>query len=470
MAKPMPSQPNLVGAYAPIQMECDVADLIIEGEVPKELNGTFYRNGPNPQYAPRGEHHWFGGDGMIHAFHVENGKVSYKNRFVKTIKHKLEKEAGQSLFDPFNPMNADPSVADIETDGIANTNIIWHGEKLLALEEGHAPFELDPISLESKGAWKFKQLLKGPMTAHPKIDPETGEMIFFGYGIDGMLSNKMSYHVVDREGRLKDSQFFDAPYASMVHDFMVTRDFVLFPIMPLTASLDRAMTGKPAFAWEPEKGNHIGVMRRGGRVEDIRWFKNDGSYVFHPMNAYNEGDVITCHLSEYEQAPLFPNPDGSPGDPDKSLAKLSRWTLDLNQNTDDYKVDILDDITCEFGRLDERFAGLSYRYGYMLCAGREQSLSGALFNAIACVDHQTGTKQVFEMGPEFATSEAIFVPKSDSAEEGEGYLLANVYNQLNDKSHLLILDAQNVEQGPLARAHLDHRVPLGFHGNWRSAA
>jgi len=403
---------------------------------------------------------------MIHAFNIENGRVSYKNRYVKTKKYGLEKSAGRSLFNALNPMDVDPSVAGVETDGIANTNIVWHAGKLLALEEGHAPFELTPHTLESKGAWKFDDKLVGPMTAHPKMDPETGEMIFFAYSADGMLSNKMSYHVVNKEGKLTDSQFFDAPYACMVHDFMVTKDFVLFPIMPLTASLERAMAGGPAFAWEPEKGNQIGVMRRGGSVDDIRWFTNDGSYVFHPMNASNNGDVITCDVSEYEQAPLFPNPDGTKGDPKKSLAKLSRWTLDLTKNTDGYKVEVLDDVACEFGRLDERFAGLPYRYGYMLCEGKNRTKDSTLFNTIACVDHKSGQKKVFEMGPEHATSEAVFVPKSANAEEGEGFLLANVYDQKIDKSHLLILDAQNVDQGPLATAHLDHRMPFGFHGNW----
>lgn len=466
MAQPMPNHPNLIGGFAPIQMECDVADLVVTGEIPKDLTGTFFRNGPNPQYAPRDQHHWFGGDGMIHGFKIENGLVAYKNRFIKTVKYEFEKKEGRSLFNPLNPLDVDPLVAGVKTDGVANTNIVWHGNKLLALEEAHAPFEIDPITLASKGPWTFEGKLIGPMTAHPKMDPETGEMIFFAYSVDGMLSNKMSYHVVNKQGRLIESQFFDAPYACMVHDFMVTKDFILFPIMPLTASLDRAMTGKPAFAWEPEKGNFIGVMRRGGKVADIRWFKSEGSYVFHPMNAFNNGDVITCDVSEYEQAPLFPNPDGSPGDPKKSLAKLNRWTIDLNQNTDEYKIETLDDIACEFGRLDERYAGLPYRYGYMLCAGKQRSDSGQLFNAIACVDHKTGKKRVYEMGAEFATSEAIFVPKSNTAEEGEGYLLSNVYNHKTDKSHLLILDAQNVDQGPLATAHLDHRMPFGFHGNW----
>ena len=137
MAQAFPNHPNLIGGFAPIQMECDAPDLIIEGEVPKDLVGTFYRNGPNPQFAPRGEHHWFAGDGMLHAFHIENGKVSYKNRYARTVKWGVEREAGRSLFGAFNPMDNDASVEGLQTDGIANTNIIWHGGKLLALEEGH---------------------------------------------------------------------------------------------------------------------------------------------------------------------------------------------------------------------------------------------------------------------------------------------------------------------------------------------
>lgn len=465
MAKPFPNHPNLVGGYAPIQMECDAPDLIIEGEVPKDLYGTFYRNGPNPQFAPRGDHHWFGGDGMVHAFHIENGKVSYRNRWARTKKWKLEHEAGKSLFNALNPMDVDESVAGVQTDGVANTNIVWHGNKLLCLEEAHAPFELDPVTLESKGPWTFDESLVGPMTAHPKIDPQTGEMIFFGYSVDGMLSEKMSVHIVAADGTLKSSQFFDAPYAAMVHDFMVTRDYILFPIMPLTASLDRAMQGLPAYAWEPEKGNHIGVMPRDGSVEQIRWFKNDASYVFHPMNAFNDGDLIICDVAEYGQAPLFPNPDGSKGDPNKMWARLNRWTLDMGANTDDYVVTPVDGGASEFGRLDERFACHEYRYGYML--RQEAGDSSVSFNNIARVDHDTGKVDSFEMGEEMASGEAVFVPKSEDAPEGVGYLLANVYDQTVDKSHLVILDAENPSAGPLAKAYLDHRVPFGFHGNWR---
>ncbi|MDA1075998.1 MAG: carotenoid oxygenase family protein [Proteobacteria bacterium] len=230
MATPFPNHPNLRGGFAPIQMECDAPDLVVEGAIPRELNGTFFRNGPNPQFAPRGDYHWFAGDGMIHGFYIENGRVAYKNRWNRTVKWKAEHEAGRALFAAFNPMDADESVQGMATDGLANTNVIWHGGRLLALEEAHAPFELNPQTLESIGPWTFGDKLVGPMTAHPKIDPETGEMLFFGYNADGMISEQMSFHVVDRNGKLTRSETFAAPYAAMVHDFIVTREHVIFPI------------------------------------------------------------------------------------------------------------------------------------------------------------------------------------------------------------------------------------------------
>ena len=357
MAQPFPNHPNLRGGFAPLQMECDVNDLVIEGEIPKELNGSFYRNGPNPQYAPRGHYHWFGGDGMVHAFHIEDGQVDYRNRWVRTVKWHKERAAGRSLFSAFNPMDNDPSVAGLETDGVANTNIIWHGGKLLALEEGHAPFELDPHTLESVGPHSYGGKLKGPMTAHPKIDPENGEMLFFGYNANGTISEHMTFSVVDKDGNLLRSESFAAPYAAMVHDFIVTRDHVIFPIMPLTGSLERAFEGGPVYAWEPDKGSHIGIMPRHGSVQDLQWFYGEASYVFHPMNAHTTDDgKIVCDVCEYPEAPLFPGVDGKPGDPKKALAKLARWTFDLNAQTDRYQVEQLLDLVCEFPRIDERLS------------------------------------------------------------------------------------------------------------------
>jgi carotenoid cleavage dioxygenase-like enzyme len=469
MAKMFPRHPNLIDGFAPIQMECDAPDLIIDGEVPRDLNGTFYRNGPNPQFAPRGQHHWFGGDGMVHAFTLDDGRVSYRNRWARTIKWKTEHEAHKALFAAFNPMDSDPSVQGMQTDGIANTNIVWHAGKLLALEEAHAPFEMDPQTLESIGAWTFGGKLVGPMTAHPKIDPETGEMVFFGYNASGLISADMSFHVVDRDGKLTRSETFRAPYAAMVHDFMVTREHVIFPIMPLTGSMERAMRGAPVYAWEPQMGTHIGIMPRNGSVADMRWFKGDPAYVFHPMNAHTDGDKVVCDVCEFEEAPLFPTPDGRPGDPAKAVPHLTRWTFDLGRNSDDFKVERLNDIACEFPRLDERRTGLSYRYGFFACDTKPQFKVGG-FNGIGRIDHATGKLDIYDVGAGCATNEPIFVPRADAAPEGDGYVLANVYDDGRKASHLVVLDAQNLTAGPLATAYLDHRVPFGFHGNWKPAA
>lgn len=469
MSRPFPQHPNLEGGFAPIQMECDAPDLVVDGEIPRELNGTFFRNGPNPQFAPRGDYHWFAGDGMVHAFKLDDGKVSYRNRWVRTVKWNTEHEAGEALFGAFNPMESDPRVQGMETDGLANTNIVWHAGKLLALEEAHAPFELDPDTLESRGAWTFADKLVGPMTAHPKLDPETGEMLFFGYNASGMISEDMSFHVVDKDGNLTRSETFKAPYASMVHDFMVTREHVIFPIMPLTGSMERAMTGAPVYAWEPEAGVHIGIMPRNGTVDDMRWFRGNPGFVFHPMNAHTNGDTVTCDVCEFEEAPLFPAPDGTPGDPAKAVPRLTRWTFDLSRNSDDYGWERLDDLACEFPRLDERFTGLDYRYGYFACDTNPQFKVGG-FNGIGRVDHETGKRDIYDVGAGCATNEPIFVPRAKDAPEGVGFLLANVYDAERKASHLVILDAENVTAGPLATAYLDHRVPFGFHGNWMPGA
>ena len=329
MADVFPDHPNLIGGFEPLRMECDAPDLVVEGEVPRELNGVFFRNGPNPQYAPRGDYHLFAGDGMVHGFYLRDGRVDYKNRWVRTVKWRKEREAHRALFGAMNPMENDPSVQGLQTDGLANTNVVWHGNRLLALEEAHAPFELDPNSLESIGPRDFGGKLTGPMTAHPKIDPETGEMFCFGYNADGLISAQMSFFVIDKSGELVRFETFEAPYASMVHDFMVTREHVLFPIMPLTGSMERAMNGAPPYAWEPEKGVHIGVMPRNGSVADLRWFQGEPSFMFHPMNAHTDGNRIVCEVCEFEEAPLFPLPDGTPGDPAKAVPRLHRWTFDL---------------------------------------------------------------------------------------------------------------------------------------------
>src|SRR6266404_1053546 len=252
---------------APIPMECDAPFLRVVGELPRELHGTLYRNGPNPQFEAPGAH-WLVGDGMIHAFHIENGRASYKNRWVRTPKWQMEHDEGEGMSGSFGmPQTTDPRLFALQST-TANTNIVWHAGRLLALEEAHAPFALDPTSLApvgpNGGYETYGDRLKGPFTAHPKFDPATGEMVFFGYAAKGYFSPNVSIRTVDRNGNVTRDEMLDIPFASMVHDFAVTKNWIIVPIFPLTGSMERAMGGKPPFAWEPDKGTHLAFIPRHG--------------------------------------------------------------------------------------------------------------------------------------------------------------------------------------------------------------
>ena len=451
--------PYLAGNFAPVRSEDDFT-LTVAGELPPDLTGVLYRNGPNPQFEPRDNaHHWFFGDGMIHAFAIGDGQVTYRNRWVRTHKWTVEHAASQALFGTFgNPMTTDPEV--IGTDGgVANTNIVHHGGRLLALEEAHAPFELAPRTLASRTPYD----LGGRVTAHPKIDPATGEMIFFAYADDDMpLSNKISWGIADAAGRLKMRETFEAPYCSMIHDFMVTEHYVLIPVLPLSGSLQRAMAGGPIFAWEPEQPAMIAVMRRDQGVASLRWFNVAPCYVFHFMNAYEDGGRIVADVMRYASAPLFPRADGTRGQ--DSSACLTRWEFDLAAPSDTVRETTIDDLPGEFPRVDPRFECHAYRHGWF--AGQTQAHSGASTDTLAHFDRQTGARADFVVPQGDAVSEPVFVPRAADAAEGKGWLLAVAFRGRENVSELLVLNAQDVTAGPVASAKLPRRVPFGFHGNW----
>ena len=248
MAKAFPTDnPFLHGYYGPVNTEADAGHLHITGEMPKELCGTLYRNGPNPQFAPRGPYHWFGGDGMIHAFHIENGNVSYKNRWVRTPKWELENKEGEGLSGTFgNPRYSDPRIIEMNST-IANTNIVWHGGKLLALEEAHAPFSLDPNEPDA-GQWWLRDLrrqalraLHRPSQARSE-DRRDGVLRLLGQG----ALHQGGEHP-DRDGRRQDHARRDPRRPLPQHDPRLRRDAELDRAADLPAHLvDGAGDGGPA--------------------------------------------------------------------------------------------------------------------------------------------------------------------------------------------------------------------------------
>jgi carotenoid cleavage dioxygenase len=223
------------------------------------------------------------------------------------------------------------------------------------------------------------------------------------------------------------------------------------------------MSGLPAFAWEPEKGAFVGVMAREAGVETMRWFETEPCYVFHPMNAWEEDGKIFADVMEYPRAPLFPNADGGRGG-DVS-ARLTRWTFDLNADTNRVGRQALDDLPGEFPRFDERRTGLAYRHGWF--AATTERTGEIRFNAIAHVDLQTGKRVAYEFPAGDMPGEPVFVPRSSEAGEGDGWLIALAYRGSEDRGDLVVFDAADITAGPIAVAKLPRRVPFGFHGNWR---
>jgi len=456
--------PLLQGNFAPWRMEGTADDLEVIGEIPRDLNGTFYRNGPNPAYEPPGRYHWFDGDGMIHAISIRDGRASYRNRYVLNDGLKEERAAGKAIYPGLLGMKPSEMPAFKTT---SNTNIVYHAGKLLALVESSLPTAMQPCTLETIGPYDFGGKLMGAMTAHPKLDPETGEMLFFGYA---PFPPYLQYHAVDRSGALVRSEVIDVEWPSMIHDFAITKDYVVFILCPIVFSFEEIARSGSIFAWKPELGTRIGVMPRTGGNADVRWFSTDSCYVFHPMNAYVEEDELVLDVARYDQL-LFMNPKAArdPGWRDKNVARLHRWRLDLKGGG--IKSVPLDDRDGEFPRVDERLVGRKHRFGYMAATGPEGNGNALpVWSAVHKYDLQRGTSETRQYGPANGVSEPLFVPRRPDAAEDDGYVLVLHYDQARNASEFDILDARNIGGEAIARVRIPHRVPYGFHGNWVGAA
>ena len=472
MTKPFPNIAVLQNNFAPVMAECDAPDLVVKGEIPANLHGALYRNGPNPMFPPMGHsHHWFLGEGMIHAIHVEDGKASYRNRWVRTEQYKLQREKGERLLSTSFGGQSAPGTEGVPRN-VANTNVVAHAGKLWALDEGSSPMLMDMRTLETEGPSTFKGKYSGPMTAHPKFDPKTGEMLFFGYMAAGPGSPDISYTVVAADGTMTRTEMFKAPYASMVHDFITTDEHVIFPIFPATIDIERIMKGGPTIAWDPSQSSWIGIMGRHESVDRIRWFEGDPCYVYHPMNAYtvHEGGhtKVIADVMKYSRAPLFPDVDGNKvTDLGAELGQLVRWTFDLDGNTNGYTETLLTDMGGEFPRFDERFVGHAYTQGFYATMQRPEA-PGAPYDTIVHVDLKSGARKVWEPGPGCFVHEPVFVPRHENAAEGDGHIVSLVYDGNKNLSDFVVLDTQDISKGPVGSAELPTRVPYGFHGNWAS--
>jgi carotenoid cleavage dioxygenase len=443
--------------------ELDVHDLAVTGEIPAQLSGVYMRNGANPQFAPLGRYHWFDGDGMIHAVYLDGGTARYRNRWVETPGLLHEREAGAALFGGILNFQFPPAEL-IEECGIfknaANTNIVAHANKFLALWEGGFPTEITR-ELESKGLWDFDGKLVGAMTAHPKWCPETGELLFFGY--DPVAGPPfLRYHVADAAGALTHSAVIELPRGVMMHDFLTTRNHSLFFDLPAVIAMDGGDM------WQPQHGARIGVIPRHGTNVDVRWFDIDPCYVFHFLNAWEVGDVITAYGCRMPSIDL--DFEGREDDLADLMTMqgvgLAKWTIDLAAGT--CTEELVNDLRSDFPRLHDDLLGLPQRWGYA-----SATLDGPMtigFNGLVRYDLDTGADLTYAFGAGTVIGEAVFAADPTGSSEQDGWLMVYATDKAEGTTDFCIIDARDMASGPVARVHLPRRVPAGFHGNWMPAS
>ena len=460
--------PFLQGNFAPVREEVTADDLTVVGELPPELDGMFVRNGPNPQFPPIKNHHVFEGDGMLHGVRIRGGRASYRNRYVRTPYWKAERAAGRALFGSFldppgvamllrlirNGLNRLPMIKNT-----ANTALVYHSGRLLALWEGGEPHEIQVPDLDTVCTYTYGGKLKHQFTAHPKVDPATGEMLFFGYS---MFKPSVQYGVVSAQGELADITTISIPRPVIMHDFAITPRHTIFIDVPLTVSVKRLLRGQPLLKFEPERGARFGVLPRYGSSQDIKWFEVSPCYVFHTLNAYEDGDevvLLACRTEEFPDSFFMP-PTARTGDAPpigKEFAPVMyRWRLNLKTGT--AREEALDDIPTDFPRINEGLVGSRTRYGY--------AFNISEYNELLKYDFEKGTSERHGHGKRRIGGEGVFVPRPNAGAEDDGWLVTYVHDEESGTSELIVIESQDFSAPPVARVRIPARVPYGFHAAW----
>ena len=479
-----PDSPSFTGFNAPSRIEADIVGLVHQGTIPPELNGAFYRVQPDPQFPPLlGDDISFNGDGMITRFHIHNGQCDFRQRWARTDKWRLEHAAGKALFGAYrNPLKDDESVKG-RIRGTANTNAWIYAGKLYALKEDSPALVMNAATMDTEGYTRFEGKMTGQtFTAHPKVDPRTGNMIAFGYASSGLCTDDCTLYEITPAGELIREFWFKIPYYCMMHDFAITEDYAIFHVVPSIGNWERLRQGLPHFGFDTTLPVYLGVVprRKPAKVSDIRWFKRDNCFASHVLNAYQEGTKVHFYTAEAKNNmfPFFPDVHGAPFNGMEAMSYLSRWTVDMSHSTEQFaNIGRITQTAAEFPRMDDRFAGLRQRHGWLLEMDmrrpvelRGGSAGGLLMNCLFHKDLETGDEQHWWCGPVSSLQEACFIPRHKAAAEGDGWII-QICNRLEDHvSDLLLFDALDIAKGPIATINIPIRMRFGLHGNWADAA
>ncbi|WP_085914522.1 MULTISPECIES: carotenoid oxygenase family protein [Pseudonocardia] len=443
----------LQGHFAPVPDEITAHDLPVIGALPPELTGRYLRNGPNPL---PGQHsgHWFAGHGMLHGIRLRDGRAEwYRNRWVRT---------GLLAGRPHFTLDGAPDLAAVP----ANTHVVPHAGRILALVEAGLPHEVTP-ELETVGALDFGGRLRTAMTAHPKIDPVTGDLHSFGYGF---VPPYLTYHRVSAAGELVTTTEVAVPAPTMMHDFAITDRHAVFLELPMMFRMEDASAGAMPYRWDDDHGARLGVMAL-DRPGEVRWFEIAPCFVFHVGNAHTDdrGRIVVdgARYAPADVAVMWSSLDGDPAGPAASAAAsgkatLHRWTLD--PATGAVSENALSEVGLEFPTVDDAVVGRSNRYTYAVA---DAGPSAAPYAAVLRHDRLRDEMAAHELGSDVVAGEAVFVPSAaaDRAED-DGWLLSITTTRDGRASELLVLDARDPATDPVARVTLPRGVPTGFHGSW----
>jgi carotenoid cleavage dioxygenase-like enzyme len=443
-AIPLTVDPNvpwwLQNGFEPVLDELSTGDLRVRGRIPRQLSGLYVRNGSNPQHSD--SPHWFFGDGMLHGIRFSDGRaVWYGNKYVQTPLYEMGVR--------FN----EPGLPPIGGNNQSNVSAVYHAGKLLTSGEIAFPYHIDPSDLSTIGVYDFDGALQTSFTAHPKIDPATGYLHFFGYWF---FPPYLTYNVADASGQVIHAQPIPVSATTMIHSFAITERDAIFWELPVLFSLEAALNGAAnPFSWQPDYGARLGVLPLGGDASEIRWVEIEPCYVFHEVNAYRAGDEIVIDVSRHDR--MFDH-----NDLNDTMLTVRRWRIDTGGAALSFRDEVVVDEEFELPTHDRRITGRPHRYGWFVTT-RENPDTVDLAG-IARVDYRTGRVRRWDPGLNRHAGEAFFVPGGSG--EGDGWLLSLVYDRAERATDLCILDAHHPDDGPVAEIRLPRRVPHGFHATW----
>lgn len=466
--------PYRSGAWRPQHVERRVDDVeVLEGAIPADLDGLYVRNTENPLHESIRAYHPFDGDGMVHAIRFGGGRASYANRFVRTTGLLAEQEAGESLWAGL----AEPPKVAKRTDGptargamkdASSTDVVVHnGEVLTSFWQCGELYRLDPATLDTLGPTRWDGWFPPEgVSAHTKVDPATGELVFFNYGTTAPYLN---VGIVDRRGRLTSYVPVTLPGPRLPHDIALTEHFVVLNDLPMHWDEDLLAQGVHAVRMH-DKPTRLGLLPRGGSDEEVQWFDAEPTYVLHWTNAYEDGDEVV--LEGFHQGCPSPRKPEIGDDMwmyrylalDWMETRLHRWRL--NRRTGVCTEERLRDGFSEFGIVNPNHLTREHRYVWS-ALGKP---GWFLFDGLVRHDAVTGDDQVLRLPPDTYGSEVGVAPKADARSEDDAWIVTFTTDVVDDRSECWVLDGRRIDDGPVARLALPERISSGTHATWASAA